>query len=199
MSDHVDVGKLRNEVQSHYAEVADHPDGEFHFHTGPLAAEQLGYDPALLAGLPESAVEAFAGVANPFAWGLPAAGENVVDVGSGAGFDSAIAAEAVGPRGAVVGVDMTPAMLKRATELATRLEFDHLEFREGLAEDLPVVDGWADLVISNGVLNLVPDKVEAYREVFRVLRPGGRIQIGDVCVEREVPEAAKRDIDLWTG
>ena len=105
----------------------------------------------------------------------------------------------MGPRGAVVGVDMTPAMLKRATELATRLEFDNLEFREGLAEDLPVVDAWADLVISNGVLNLVPDKVEAYREVFRVLRPGGRIQIGDVCVEREVPEAAKRDIDLWTG
>jgi len=199
MTDHVDVSELRTEVQSHYAEVADHPDGEFHFHTGRFAAEQLGYDPALLAGLPESAVEGFAGVANPFTWGLPAAGENVVDVGSGAGFDSAIAAEAVGPRGAVVGVDMTPAMLKRATELATRLEFDHLEFREGLAEDLPVVDAWADLVISNGVLNLVPDKVQAYREVFRVLRPGGRIQIGDVCVEREVPEAAKRDIDLWTG
>ena len=198
-SDYVDVSELRSEVRSHYAEVADRPDGEFHFHTGRFAAEQLGYDPELLAGLPESAIEAFAGVANPFEWGLPATGEKVVDIGSGAGFDAVIAAGAVGPQGAVVGVDMTPAMLKRATELATRLGFDHLEFREGLAEDLPVVDGWADLVISNGVLNLVPDKVKAYREVFRVLRPGGRIQIGDVCVEREVPEAAKRDIDLWTG
>lgn len=198
-SDYVDVGELRSEVRSHYAEVADRPDGEFHFHTGRFAAEQLGYDPALLAGLPESAVEAFAGVANPFEWGLPAAGEKVVDIGSGAGFDAVIAAKAVGRQGAVVGVDMTPAMLERATELVARLGFDHLEFREGLAEDLPVVDGWADLVISNGVLNLVPDKVKAYREVFRVLRPGGRIQIGDVCVEREVPETAKRDIDLWTG
>ncbi len=199
MAGDVDVVELRSEVRSHYAEVADHPEGEFHFHTGRFATEQLGYDPAWLADLPESAVEAFAGVANPFAWGLPGAGEKVVDVGSGAGFDAVVAAGAVGPRGAVVGVDMTPAMLKRATELATSLGFDHLKFREGLAEDLPVADGWADLVISNGVLNLVPDKVGAYREVFRVLRPGGRIQIGDVCVEREVPEAAKRDIDLWTG
>ena len=198
-SDYVDVSELRSEVRSHYAEVADRPDGKFHFHTGRFAAEQLGYDPELLAGLPESAVEAFAGVANPFEWGLPAVGEKVIDIGSGAGFDAMIAAGAVGPKGAVVGVDMTPAMLERATELVARLGFDHLEFREGLAEDLPVVDGWADLVISNGVLNLVPDKVKAYREVFRVLRPGGRIQIGDVCVEREVPEAAKRDIDLWTG
>ncbi len=199
MAGDVDVVELRSEVRSHYAEVADHPEGEFHFHTGRFATEQLGYDPAWLADLPESAVEAFAGVANPFAWGLPGAGEKVGDIGSGAGFDAVVAAGAVGPRGAVVGVDMTPAMLKRATELATSLGFDHLEFREGLAEDLPVADGWADLVISNGVINLVPDKVEAYREVFRVLRPGGRIQIGDVCVERDVPEAAKRDIDLWTG
>ncbi len=199
MAGDVDVVELRSEVRSHYAEVADHPDGEFHFHTGRFATEQLGYDPVWLSDLPESAVEAFAGVANPFAWGLPGAGEKVVDVGSGAGLDAVVAAGAVGPRGAVVGVDMTPAMLKRATELATSLGFDHLEFREGLAEDLLVADGWADLVISNGVLNLVPDKVGAYREVFRVLRPGGRIQIGDVCVEREVPEAAKRDIDLWTG
>jgi SAM-dependent methyltransferase len=202
MSSHIaDVyqGELRSEVRSHYAEVAEHPEGDFHFHTGRAAAEQLGYDHGLLADLPESAVEAFAGVANPFAWGLPAAGEKVVDIGSGAGFDAVVAARAVGPQGAVIGVDMTPAMLERARGLAASLEFDHLEFREGLAEDLPVEDGWADLVISNGVLNLVPDKVGAYREVFRVLSPGGRIQIGDVCVEREVPDAAKRDIDLWTG
>jgi SAM-dependent methyltransferase len=195
----VDVGELRREVRTHYAEVADHPDGEFHFHTGRYAAEKVGYDPALFDGLPEAAMEAFAGVANPFAWGLPADGERVVDIGSGAGLDSVIAARAVGPTGAVIGVDMTPAMLQRANGLASAMGLDNLEFREGLAEQLPVADGWADVVISNGVLNLVPDKVGAYREAFRVLRPGGRIQIGDVCVERPVPESAKRDIDLWTG
>ena len=140
-SGYVDVDELRDEVRSHYAEVADRPDGEFHFHTGRFAAEQVGYDPALLDDLPDSAVEAFAGVANPFAWGLPASGERVIDIGSGAGFDAAIAARAVGTRGSVIGIDMTPAMLQRAAALATTLGFVHLEFREGLAEDLPVADG----------------------------------------------------------
>ncbi len=195
----VDVDVLRTEVQKHYAEVAETPDGEFHFHTGRRAAEQVGYDPALFEGLADAAVEAFAGVANPFAWGVPRAGERVVDIGSGSGVDSVIAARAVGSAGSVVGVDMTAPMLERARNLAASLGLDNVEFREGLAEKLPVPDGWADLVISNGVLNLVPDKVGAYREVFRVLRPGGRIQIADVCVDRDVPESAKRDIDLWTG
>lgn len=195
----VDVEQLRREVQEHYAEVAHDPHGEFHFHTGRAATSRLGYDDALLEGFPEACVEAFAGVANPFSWGLPAAGEHVVDIGSGGGLDAMVAARAVGSEGAVIGVDMTPAMLERARANAAAAGIDNVEFRQGLAEGLPVDDGWADLVISNGVLNLVPDKVAAYEEVVRVLRPGGRIQVADVCVEREVPEDARRDIDLWKG
>lgn len=195
----VDVAELRVEVQRHYAEVATSPDGKFHFHTGRSAAKQVGYADALLKGLPGQAVEAFAGVANPFYFGLPDAGENVVDIGSGAGMDSMIAARVVDAGGHVVGVDMTPEMLDRARDTAGQLSLANLEFRHGLAEDLPIPDGWANLVISNGVLNLVPDKVAAYREVARVLRPGGRIQIADICVDKPVPEGAKRDIDLWTG
>jgi arsenite methyltransferase len=196
----VDVVELRSAVSEHYAEVAEHPDGEYHFHTGRAAARQVGYDEALFDGLPEACVEAFAGVANPFAFGLPGDAERVVDIGSGAGLDALVAARAVGPSGAVIGVDMTPAMLQRAARNAEAAGLDdRVEFREGFAEELPVDDGWADLVISNGVLNLVPDKALAYGEIMRVLRPGGRIQIADVCVEREVPEGAQRDIDLWKG
>ncbi|MEX2487700.1 MAG: methyltransferase domain-containing protein [Nitriliruptoraceae bacterium] len=195
----VDVELLRSEVSAHYAEVAHDPHGEFHFHTGRTATTRLGYDDALLDGFPDACVEAFAGVANPFSFGVPASGEHVVDVGSGGGLDALIAARAVGGDGAVIGVDMTADMRRRATENAAAAGLDNVEFRDGLAEDLPVDDGWADVVISNGVLNLVPDKVAAYEEIRRVLRPGGRIQIADVCVEREVPDDAKRDIDLWKG
>ena len=195
----VDIDTLRGEVSAHYAEVAEHPDGEYHFHTGRTATTRLGYDDELLEGLPEVCIEAFAGVANPFAWGPPHPGERVVDIGSGAGLDSLIAARSVGPEGAVVGVDMTPAMLERARRNAETAGVGNAEFRQGFAEELPAEDGWADLVISNGVLNLVPDKVAAYSEIFRVVRSGGRIQIADVCVERDVPDAAKRDIDLWKG
>jgi len=139
------------------------------------------------------------GLANPFRWGLPQAGENVVDVGSCAGMDCLIAARAVGPKGRVVGVDMTPAMLERADACAREAGLTNVEFRKGLAESLPVPDGWADVVISNGVINLVPDKVGAYQEIARVLKPGGRVQVADICVEKPVPEAALGDIDLWTG
>jgi ubiquinone/menaquinone biosynthesis C-methylase UbiE len=121
----------------------------------------------------------------------------VVDVGSGAGSDSFIAAKAVGPEGSVVGIDMTPAMLDRARASASG--FANVEFRQGVAEQLPVPDGWADVVVSNGVINLVPDKMAAYSEITRVLKPGGRVQVADICVELEVPESARRDIDLWTG
>jgi len=195
----VDVDRLRAEVQHHYAEVAEDPHGEFHFHTGRAATTRLGYDDGLLVDLPEACIEAFAGVANPFTFGLPEAGERVIDIGSGGGLDAIVAARAVGAAGEVVGVDMTPAMLQRARENAATADLTNLRFRAGFAEELPVDDGWADLVISNGVLNLVPDKVAAYEEIMRVLRPGGRIQIADVCVEVEVPEAAKRDIELWKG
>ncbi|MEX2504929.1 MAG: methyltransferase domain-containing protein [Egicoccus sp.] len=196
----VDVAALRAAVQEHYAEVAHDPvGGDFHFHTGRAATDRLGYPDELLDGLPDACVEAFAGVANPFAWGLPQPSERVVDIGSGGGLDAMVAARAVGPDGWVVGVDMTPAMLERAGRNAREAGIDNVEFREGLAEALPVEDGWADLVVSNGVLNLVPDKVAAYGEIMRALRPGGRIQIADVCVEVEVPRDARADIDLWKG
>lgn len=195
----VDVVVLRDEVQRHYAEVATTPEADFHFHTGRSAAKQVGYDDELLEGLPDGAVEAFAGVANPFHFGLPGPGEKVLDIGSGAGMDSVIAARVVGDVGEVVGIDMTPEMLDRARNTADECGVTNVEFRHGLAESLPIPDGWADMVISNGVLNLVPDKVAAFREIVRVLRPGGRIQIADICVDKPVPEGAKRDIDLWTG
>jgi arsenite methyltransferase len=198
--DLVDVVALRAAVQEHYAEVAHDPvRGDFHFHTGRAATDRLGYPEELLAGFPDASIEAFAGVANPFTYGLPGAGERVVDIGSGGGLDAMVAAGAVGEDGAVVGVDMTPAMLERARRNAAAAGITNLEFREGFAEELPVPDGWADVVISNGVLNLVPDKVAAYEEVWRVLRPGGRIQIADVCVRKEVPRDARGDIDLWKG
>jgi len=195
----VDVAKLRQEIRTKYVEVIDHPDATFHFHTGLRATANAGYRDEWLEGLPKSSVASFAGVANPFHWGLPRPGDHVVDVGSGIGLDSMVAARAVGAEGRVIGVDMTPEMLERARAGAEEAAIGNVEFREGLAEKLPVEDGWADLVISNGVINLVPDKLGAYREIARVLKPGGRAQIADICVEKPVPESALRDIDLWTG
>jgi len=195
----VDVDLLRDEVRDHYSQVAVAPHDEYHFHTGRDAALKVGYASDLLDGVPEKAIEAFAGVANPFHFGVPAAGENVVDIGSGAGTDAMIAALAVGDEGRVIGVDMTSEMLDLARSTAAEEGMSNIEFRHGLAEDLPIEDGWADLVISNGVLNLVPDKVVAYNEIMRVLRPGGRLQVADICVEKPIPESAKADIDLWTG
>lgn len=191
--------ELRTQVMQKYREVATAPSAGYHFFTGRQAANHVGYPDALLDGLTDDVVEAFAGVANPFHWGLPAPGETVVDVGSGAGLDSVIAARTVGVDGRVIGVDMTADMLERARRSATQLGLTNLEFREGLAEDLPLDDASVDLVISNGVLNLVPDKLGAYTEILRVLKPGGRFQVADIVVERPVPEGAQRDIDLWTG
>jgi arsenite methyltransferase len=188
---------LRDAIREEYEAVAHEPQRGFHFHTGRPLAESLGYQEAWLEGLAEGSIESFAGTGNPFSLGVPAPGERVVDVGCGAGIDSLIAARMVGPEGSVVGIDMTPAMLEKAQAGATDL--DHVEFRLGFGEDLPVPDGWADVVISNGVVNLVPDKAEAFAEMARVLRPGGRIQIGDILVDRPVPENEKERIDLWTG
>lgn len=195
----VDVNALREEVKKKYREVADTPTAEFHFHTGRQHALRMGYPESPLDRLPEGATEAFAGVANPFYWGLPQAGEHVVDLGSGAGMDSFITALAVGPEGRVIGIDMTPEMIQRATRLAQELELDNIEFRLGFIEDLPVDSDWADVVISNGVINLCPDKLRVYKEIRRVLKPGGRMTIADICVEKPVPEGALKDIDLWTG
>src|SRR5712692_8261547 len=154
----VDTDRLRREVKKKYREVVEHPDATFHFHTGLRAATNAGYREEWVEGLPKQAVSSFAGVSNPFHWGLPRPGERVVDVGSGAGMDSLIAARAVGQDGFVIGVDMTPDMLDRAREAAAMAGVENVEFREGLAERLPVNKGWANLVISNGVINLVPDK-----------------------------------------
>lgn len=197
--DLVDVDELREEVQKKYREVAGSPTAEFHFHTGRAHALRMGYPAPPLDQLTDEATEAFAGVANPFYWGLPQPGETVIDLGSGAGMDSFIAAMSVGPSGRVIGIDMTLEMVERARDLARQLELENVEFRDGFIEDLPIEDDWADVVISNGVINLCPDKIGVYKEVHRILKPGGRMTIADICVEKSVPEGALKDIDLWTG
>ena len=195
----VDSDVLRNAIKDEYKEVAEHPDKGFHFHTGRRLTTIVGYRDEWFDGVSELAIESFAGTGNPFAMGELATGEKVVDVGSGGGIDSLVAARMVGPSGQVIGVDMTPAMLEKARAAAAESRAGNVEFREAYMEELPVADGWADVVISNGVLNLTPDKPKALAEMFRVLRPGGRLQIGDIMVSREVPEGAKKKIDLWTG
>lgn len=195
----LDFERLREAIRQEYAEVALKPEQGFHFHTGRPLARMLGYDERWLDGIPEGSIESFAGTGNPFSLGILQPGEGVVDVGSGAGLDSLIAARMVGSDGWVIGVDMTPAMLEKARRSAFEGGWTNVEFRQGLAESLPVLDGWADVVISNGVLNLMPDKDAALREMARVLKPGGRLQIGDILVQKPVPESAKHNIDLWTG
>ena len=195
----VDRNELRAAVRHEYAEVADNPNQGFHFHTGRTLAQILEYSKEQIDRLPESVVESLAGTGNPFAMGALGEGERVIDIGCGAGFDSFIAADMVGPTGSVVGIDMTPEMLLRARAAAAEMDPDHLRFEEAYAEELPVPDGWADVIISNGVLNLCPDKDEVFVEMYRKLKPGGRLQIGDILVSREVPEGAKRNIELWTG
>ncbi len=193
-------GVLREAIREEYAEVASHPEKGFHFHTGRPLARMLEYQDEWLEGIPESSIESFAGTGNPFSLGELRSGQRVVDVGCGAGIDSLIAAKKVGPKGRVIGVDMTPSMLEKARHAAEEARLaDVVEFREGYAEALPVEDGWADVVISNGVLNLMPDKAAALEEMSRVLKAGGRLQIGDILVQKPVPEGAKRKIDLWTG
>ena len=195
----LDVNVLRQAIQEEYNEVAGHPHKGFHFHTGRPLARILEYQDEWLEGIPESCIESFAGTGNPFSLGKLSSGERVVDVGCGAGIDSLIAAKKVGSDGWVVGVDMTPSMLKKARQAADEAELKNVQFRQGYAEALPVDDGWADVVISNGVLNLMPDKAAALEEMSRVLKSGGRLQIGDILVQKAVPESAKRKIDLWTG
>ena len=197
----VDVDRvvLRREISKEYAEVANNPEKGFHFHTGRRLAKLLEYEEAWIDQVSEGALESFAGTGNPFSLGVLRPGENVVDIGSGAGIDSQIAGRMVGPEGQVTGVDMTPAMLEKARNAAAESGLTNVEFREGHSESLPVPDGWADVIISNGVVNLSPDKVAVFGEMFRVLKPGGRLQIGDILVNIPVPEEAKSNVDLWTG
>jgi arsenite methyltransferase len=195
----VDAEALREEVRKKYRKVAANPHGTYHFHTGRPLAARLGYDAAVVDALPDTAVESFAGVANPLSLRPLRTGERVVDVGSGAGFDCFVAGHHVGPSGRVVGVDMTEEMLSKARATTASIRFDHVEFRQGLAENLPVEDGWADVVISNGVINLCADKKSAFTEIFRVLRPGGYLEFADIANGRPVPEGAVQNIDLWTA
>ena len=195
----VDREGLRCEIRKEYAEVARNPAKGFHFHTGRPLARMLGYDDAWLEHVPESSIASFAGTGNPFALGAIGSGDNVVDIGSGGGIDTLIAAWMSGPSGRVIGIDMTPEMLAKARASAVAVGAANVEFREGHAESLPVENAWANVVVSNGVVNLCPDKLQVFREMNRVLKPGGRLQIGDIVVQKAVPESAKRDIDLWKG
>jgi arsenite methyltransferase len=195
----VDQKNPRAQVQEKYREVALEPAAPFHFHTGCALASQLGYPAAAVDRLPDSAAESFAGVGSPFALRDLQPDERVVDVGCGAGFDTVLAADQVGPNGQVIGVDMTPEMLAKARRNVDQLGLHHVEIREGLAEHLPVADGWADVMIANGVINLCADEATVFAEIHRVLRPGGILQFADIANGNPVPAAAMRNIDLWNG
>ena len=196
----VDPVQLRAAIQDVYSEVVRDPKKGYHFHTGPeYAAERLGYLRAPLADLPDSITAPFAGVGNPLSLGAPRAGETVVDIGAGSGMDTFLAARAVGGAGRVIAVDMTPAMLERGRENVALTGMRQVEYRQGLAEALPVEDMVVDLVISNGVINLAPDKDAVFREAFRVLKSGGRLQIADIVVHKDIPPAGREDIAIWTA
>lgn len=197
--DGLDVAQLRRAIQDEYALVASEPERGFHFHTGRRLAALLGYDTEWFAGIPEATIASFAGTGNPFAAGGLPAGANVVDVGCGAGLDSMIASRMVGEDGRVIGVDMTPEMVAKARRSAQQSGATNVDVRQGFAEALPVDDEWADVVISNGVVNLFPDKYSGFREIARVLKRGGRLQMGDILVQKAVSAKGKRDIDLWKG
>ena len=196
----LDTKHLRFEVSNIYSRVVAEPDGKFHFHRGPAyAAECLGYDPGELAALPAETTAAFAGIANPHRIGPIHAGETVLDIGCGAGMDLLLAARRVGPTGLAIGVDMTDAMLERARASARAAGLTQVEVRQGDATALPVEDASVDVAISNGVINLVPEKELAFDEIVRVLKPGGRLQLADILLDTELSEDIRRNIDLWTG
>jgi SAM-dependent methyltransferase len=194
-----DVQTLRREVQHKYTEVATSPERTFHFHHGRPLAQLLGYPMDRVDVMPPRAVESFAGVGNPFSLGPIQAGETVLDVGSGSGFDCFVAGQAVGPTGKVIGVDMTEAMVQKARATARSMGLRQVEFRQGFVEELPVADGSVDVVTSNGVINLCPDKYRVFAEIFRALKPGGRLYLADIVLHKPVPDAAKANVDLWTA
>ena len=194
----IDVDLLKKEIKKTYAALSQDPKKDFVFPTGRAWAEDLDYPPEL-ANVPDTAADSFAGVANPFALGRLEDGERVVDLGCGAGTDSLVAAQMVGQNGHVTGVDMTPEMLEKARAATAELELTNVDFLEGEIERLPLANESVDVVISNGVIDLVPDKDAVFAEIFRILRPGGRMQVADVTIQKPVSEEGRRDIDLWTG
>lgn len=195
----IDADALRDQIKLKYRDVAINPEKEFHFHTGRALSRRLKYDEAITSRIPDHAVESFAGVANPFSLRDLQSGEKVVDLGSGAGFDCFVASALVGDEGKVVGVDMTEEMLSKSRVLADNMRLKNIEFRDGLLEELPVEDAWADVAISNGVINLCPDKKKAMAEIYRILKPGGYLQFADIANSKPVPQAAVENIDLWTA
>ncbi|MEX2502849.1 MAG: methyltransferase domain-containing protein [Trueperaceae bacterium] len=195
----IDVEELRGKVKDVYQQVADRPDGEFHFEMGRDLALRLGYDAADLDGVPEEAVQSFAGVGFHFDLASLRPGEAVLDAGSGSGMDSFVAARKVGPGGTVVGIDMTDEQLAKATRLAKRDGFAQATFRHGYLETLPIEDATFDVVISNGVINLTADKAATFRELARVLKPGGRLALSDIVTEKPLTESIKCDTSLWAA
>jgi SAM-dependent methyltransferase len=191
---------LRSEISGIYGRVATDPEGKFHFHRGPAyAAEFLGYDAGELAALPRECTASFAGIGNPLAIGPIHMGETVLDVGCGAGMDLLLAAKRTGATGRAIGIDMTAAMVERARKAAEDSGLRQVEVRQGDATSLPVADASVDVVSSNGVLNLVPEKERAFAEILRVLKPGGRLHLADIALDVALSEEALRNIDLWTG
>jgi SAM-dependent methyltransferase len=195
----VDVEVLRSEIRRTYTDVSTDQQREFIFPTGRAWAQELGYPEPELSRVPDATVDSFAGVANHWRLGRVAPGEVVLDLGCGAGTDLLVAAQMTGPTGRAIGVDMTPAMLERAAASARSMGLENVELHESLIEAVPLDDASVDLVISNGVIDLVPDKERVFDEIDRVLRPGGRLQLADVVIHEEVSEDARARIDLWTG
>jgi arsenite methyltransferase len=195
----VDADQLREAVKDKYREVAIEPYATYHFHTGRPLAKRLGYDGDVVGAMPDQAVESFAGVGNPFSHRTLARGEKVIDIGSGGGFDCFVARSQVGGEGQVVGIDMTEEMLAKSNATAKSMGFTNVEFRNGLIEDMDIEDDWADVVISNGVINLTTDKTKAFSEIARVLKPGGRLYLADIVVALVLWEGIRNDIDLWAA
>jgi arsenite methyltransferase len=196
----LDTGTLRSEISNIYGRVEIEPSAEFHFHRGPAyAAEFLGYDADELASLPTEGTASFAGVGNPLAIGPIHPGETILDIGCGAAMDLLLAGKRVGPEGRVIGIDMTDAMIERARAWTITRGMKHVEIRKGDATALPATDASVDVVISNGVINLVPEKELGFSEIIRILRPGGRLHLADIALDMELSEDIRRNIDLWTG
>jgi arsenite methyltransferase len=195
----LDTSELEQRVKSMYEEVALEPEREFHFETGRALAERLGYPSAELDRIPTAAIDSFAGVGYFLDLAGINAGEAVLDLGSGSGTDSFLAALTAGPDGRVIGIDMTDAQLAKADHLARENGFANVEFRAGHIEQPPVDDGTMDCVISNGVVNLSPEKQAVFAAAARALRPGGRLALADIVTETQLPEGVTCDASLWAA